>query len=108
MSVHLPSPIGLYVKVEIQAILKRCRTALRPTPLSAMKVTPMRDWPPSRNGRLRQKRNTTTPSAPLEVTHQDEKTVLKAKLTGNFPGSPVMLEFSFVLESGKIVYLEIH
>ena len=46
--------------------------------------------------------------APLEIAHRDGKTVLKAKLSGNFPGSPVTLEFSFVLEGGKIASLEIH
>lgn len=46
--------------------------------------------------------------APIEVAHREGKAVLKAKLTGNFPGSPVTLEFSFVLEDGKIVSLEIH
>ena len=44
---------------------------------------------------------------PLEVTHRDGKTVLKAELTGNFPGSPVILRFSFLLERGRIVSLEI-
>jgi hypothetical protein len=46
--------------------------------------------------------------APLEVAQREGKTVLKARLTGNFPGSPVSLEFSFVLEGGKIASLEIH
>lgn len=46
--------------------------------------------------------------APLEVAHREGKTVLKAKLTGNFPGSPVTLEFTFRLEDGKIASLEIH
>lgn len=46
--------------------------------------------------------------APLAVAHRDGKTILEAELTGNFPGSPVTLEFSFVLERGKIVSLEIH
>jgi hypothetical protein len=46
--------------------------------------------------------------APLEVAQRDGKTVLKAELTGNFPGSPVTLEFSFTLEDGKIVLLEIN
>ena len=46
--------------------------------------------------------------APLEVALRDGRTILKARLSGNFPGSPVTLEFSFVLEGGKIVSLEIH
>jgi hypothetical protein len=46
--------------------------------------------------------------APLEVAQRDGRTLLKARLTGNFRGSPVTLEFSFVLEGGKIASLEIH
>jgi hypothetical protein len=46
--------------------------------------------------------------APLEMDHRDGRTILKAKLTGNFPGSPVTLEFSFALADGKIVSLQIH
>ena len=46
--------------------------------------------------------------APLEIAHRDGKTILKARLAGDFPGSPVTLEFSFVLEGGKIASLEIH
>jgi hypothetical protein len=35
------------------------------------------------------------------------KTVVSTKLTGNFPGSPVTLDFVFTLEGGKIAALEI-
>jgi hypothetical protein len=45
--------------------------------------------------------------APFEVAHRDGKTVLKAELSGNFPGSPVTLGFRFVPEDGKIVSLGI-
>ena len=45
---------------------------------------------------------------PLDVAHQQGKTILKAQLTGTFPGSPVTLYFDFVLEAGKILSLEIH
>lgn len=44
----------------------------------------------------------------FEVAHLDSNPLLKARLTGNFPGSPVTVEFSFMLEDGKIVSLEIH
>ena len=88
-------------------MLKRCRNALRPTPLFAMKVAPIRDWPLSRNGRLRRRRIKDA-VAPLAVAHRDAKDVLEAKLAGNFPGGLVTLEFSFWLEDGEIVSLEIH
>jgi len=33
--------------------------------------------------------------------------IVTSRLTGNFPGSPVNLRFSFHLERGKIAYLVI-
>ena len=45
---------------------------------------------------------------PLEVEERDGKTVVTNKVSGNFPGSPVTLVFSFELEGDKIASLEIH
>ena len=44
---------------------------------------------------------------PMAVTARDGKTVVSATLTGDFPGSPITLEFVFTLEGGKIAVLEI-
>ena|SRR5882724_5205084 len=44
---------------------------------------------------------------PLQVATRDGKTVVTAKVSGNFPGSPANLEHSFVIEGGKIAALEI-
>src|SRR5437016_4790902 len=44
---------------------------------------------------------------PLASAGSDGKTVVTARLTGSFPGSPVDLQFAFTLEAGKIMYLEI-
>jgi hypothetical protein len=45
--------------------------------------------------------------APLEVAERGGRCVLKARLTGSFPGSPITVNFSFVLAGGKIRSLEI-
>ncbi len=45
--------------------------------------------------------------APLELAERGGQSVLTARLTGNFPGSPATVNFSFVLASGKIRSLEI-
>ena len=45
--------------------------------------------------------------APLEVADRDGQTVLKAKLAGDFPGSPITVNFNFVLAGGKICSLKI-
>jgi hypothetical protein len=44
---------------------------------------------------------------PLASAEEDGTTVVTARLTGNFPGSPVELEFIFTVEAGKIRSLEI-
>ena len=44
---------------------------------------------------------------PLVVAQKGGRTVVTARLTGNFPGSPVDLEFAFVLKAGQIISLEI-
>lgn len=44
---------------------------------------------------------------PLDATERDGNTVVTVKVSGNFPGSPVNLQYVFGLKSGKIASLEI-
>ena len=44
---------------------------------------------------------------PVAASERGGKTVVSTKLTGNFPGSPITLDFVFTLEGGKIAALEI-
>jgi ketosteroid isomerase-like protein len=44
---------------------------------------------------------------PLASAQQYGKTVVTNRLTGNFPGSPIELEFVFTLDGDKIALLEI-
>jgi hypothetical protein len=44
---------------------------------------------------------------PLASTQKDGKTIVTNRLTGNFPGSPIELEFVFTLDNDKIAALEI-
>jgi len=45
---------------------------------------------------------------PLEAEERDGGIAVKGRVSGNFPGSPVTLEFVFLLAAGKITTLEIH
>jgi hypothetical protein len=108
MSVPLPPPVDLYVRIEnsgdVEA-LSECfasNATVRDEGRTYDGLASIKEW---KAGTKKQYSHTIVP---LEVAHLDGKTVLKAKLTGNFPGSPVTLEFSFVLEDGKIASLEIH
>jgi ketosteroid isomerase-like protein len=44
---------------------------------------------------------------PLLCVQKDGKTIVTNRLTGNFPGSPIELEFVFTLAGDKIASLEI-
>lgn len=44
---------------------------------------------------------------PLDASLSDNSVRLRARLTGNFPGSPAELDFAFTLSNGKIVALDI-
>jgi hypothetical protein len=108
MSIHLPRPIDLYVKAEnsgdVEA-MSECFAAdatVRDEARTYKGLAAIKEW----KAQTKKKYNHTV--APLELARRDGKTVLKARLSGDFPGSPVTLEFSFVLEGGKIVSLEIH
>ena len=45
---------------------------------------------------------------PLRSEDRNGMVVVESRVSGNFPGSPVTLEFSFILSGGKIATLEIH
>jgi SnoaL-like domain len=44
---------------------------------------------------------------PLAVAQEDGKIIVTNRLAGNFPGSPIELEFVFALDGDKIASLEI-
>jgi hypothetical protein len=44
---------------------------------------------------------------PLNASVTEKSVVVRARLTGNFPGSPVELDHTFTLANGKITSLEI-
>jgi len=44
---------------------------------------------------------------PLRASERADGVVVSAKLSGNFPGSPVNLDFTFNLENNKIKSLDI-
>ena len=44
---------------------------------------------------------------PIAFAEEDSKIFVTNRLTGNFPGSPIELEFVFTLDADKITSLEI-
>jgi ketosteroid isomerase-like protein len=46
-------------------------------------------------------------SEPLAVADRDGRAVVTARVTGDFPGSPITLDYAFTLAGGSIARLEI-
>ena len=80
MPIQLPAPIDLYVEAENSGEVEALSQCFAPD-------ATVRD----------EKR-----------TYEGLAAINTARLTGDFPGSPVTLEFVFVDEGGKIRSLEIH
>jgi SnoaL-like domain len=108
MSIQLPPPIALYVQLENvgdTATLSECfapNAIVRDEGHTYEGLVAIKAW---KAGTKKQYHHTVTP---LGIAQQHGKTVLTATLTGDFPGSPVTVNFDFVLEAGKILSLEIH
>lgn len=107
MSIQLPDPIERYVQI---ANSGTAETALECFATDAIVrdegqtyegVAAIKNWMAA----TKKKYGHTV--APLELAERDGKSVLKARLSGNFPGSPITVNFSFVLVGGKIRSLEI-
>ena len=46
-------------------------------------------------------------STPVACESRGGRTVVRSRVAGNFPGSPVDLRYAFVIQGGKIASLEI-
>jgi hypothetical protein len=104
MSIALPPAIALYVEVENSGDVEALSECFAPNATVRDERHTYKGLAAIKEWKAETKRKYNHSVAPLEIAG----TVLKAKLSGNFPGSPVTLEFAFVLEGGKIVSLEIH
>lgn len=61
----------------------------------------IRDWWLAAKARYNHK------AEPLELTHVEGKSVVRARVSGDFPGSPAVLTFSFGLTGAQISDLRI-
>ena len=108
MSIPLPPPIALYVKLENAGETETLSACFAPNAIVRDEghtyegLAAIKEWKAETKKKYR---HTVTP---LDVAQQHGTTVLTATLTGTLPGSPVTVKFNFVLEAGKILSLEIH
>jgi hypothetical protein len=107
MSIQLPVPIERYVQIANSGTpdaVHECFAAdatVHDEGQTYKGVAAIKDWMAA----TKKKYGHTI--APLELAERGGQNVLKARLAGSFPGSPIAVNFYFVLAGGKIRSLEI-
>ena len=107
MITNLPSPIALYIAAENRddtEALAQCFAedgVVRDEGKTIKGLAAIKQW------KAETKKKYQHTIEPLASAQQYGKTVVTNRLTGNFPGSPIELEFVFTLDGNKIASLEI-
>jgi len=108
MSIDLPAPIAIYIAAENRGdteTLAQCfaeHAVVRDEGQTIEGLAAIKRW------KAETKRKYQHTVEPLACVQKDGKTIVTSRLTGNFPGSPIELQFIFRLDGNKIVSLEIH
>jgi SnoaL-like domain len=107
MSVDLPTPIAIYIAAENRGdaeALTQCfaeDAVVWDEGRTIKGLAAIKQW----KAETRKKYQHTI--EPLASTQKDGKTIVTNRLIGNFPGSPIELEFVFMLDGDRIASLEI-
>jgi hypothetical protein len=107
MAIHLPRPNEIYFESDKARDAVASPRALPRTRRSTMKAPPHEGLAAIKAWKSEARRKYEYTIEPLEPAQRDGKTVVAARVAGNFPGSPVTLAFIFVLERDRIASLEI-
>ena len=104
---NLPKPIALYVEAENTGDVKlfdQCfaeDAVVRDENETHEGLGAIKEW----KAETKKKYQHTIES--LKFLKKNDKNIVTNRLTGNFPGSPIELEFAFIIRGDKIVSLEI-
>jgi hypothetical protein len=107
MSLDLPEPIAAYIAAENghdTEALAQCfaeHAVVRDESRTIEGLAAIKLWKAETKKKYRHTME------PLDSVQEDDRTIVTSRLNGNFPGSPIELEFVFRLEGGKITSLEI-
>jgi hypothetical protein len=107
MSVRLPAPVEHYVRIANSGALETAPECFAPDAIVRDEGQTYEGVAAIKNWMAAAKKKYRHTIAPLELAERGGQSVLKARLAGSFPGSPITVDFSFVLADGKIRSLEI-
>jgi len=107
MSLQLPAPIDRYVQIANSGAAEAASECFAPDATVRDEGQTYEGVAAIKNWMAATKKKYSHTITPLELEERGGQSILKARLTGNFPGSPITVNFSFVLAAGKIRSLEI-
>jgi hypothetical protein len=107
MSIQLPDPIDRYVQIANSGTAEAAPVCFAPDAIVHDEGQIYEGVAAIKNWMAATKKKYGHTIAPLDLAERGGQSVLTAKLSGNFPGSPITVNFSFVLADGKIRSLEI-
>lgn len=107
MSIQLPIPIERYVRIANSGTAEAASECFAPDATVYDEGQVQKGVAAINNWMASTKKKYGHTVTPLELAERGGQSVLKARLAGNFPGSPVTVNFSFVLAGGKIRSLAI-
>jgi hypothetical protein len=107
MSDRLPDPIDRYVQIANSGTAEAAPECFAPDATVYDEGRTYEGVAAIKNWMAATKKKYGHTITPLDLAERGGQSVLKARLTGNFPGSPVTVHFTFVLADGRIRSLEI-
>src|SRR5712672_2523801 len=107
MSIQLPAPIERYVQIANSGSPEAAPECFAPDATVYDEGQTYAGVAAITNWMTATKKKYGHTIAPLELAERGGQSVLKARLAGSFPGSPITVNFSFVLAGGKIRSLAI-
>ena len=107
MSIRLPDPIARYLQIANSGTGEAAPECFAPDATVYDEGRTYEGVAAIKNWMAATKKKYGHTIAPLELEERGGKSILKARLSGNFPGSPITVNFSFGLAAKKIRSLEI-
>ena len=107
MPADLPTPIAIYIAAANRGETEALAQCFAQSAVVRDEGKTIEGLAAIKNWMVETKRKYQHTIEPLTSTQKDGKTIVTNRLTGNFPGSPIELEFVFTLDRDKITALEI-
>jgi ketosteroid isomerase-like protein len=104
---NLPTPIAIYIDADNRGDVEALAQSFAEDAVVRDEGRRIEGLPAIKEWKAETKKKYQHTIEPLACARKDDKTIVTNRLTGNFPGSPIELEFVFTLDGDKIVSLEI-